>query len=81
MFDMVPSLLLYGSWKLRYDSFCRYIPSIFLFFFSLNFSCFINIREKLNLMCYKLDHFFKHAVSKHSFKIRFGTIVYLTTEI
>ena len=33
--------------------------------FSLTSHVFINIREKLNLMCYKLDHFGKHAVSKH----------------
>ena len=32
-------------------------------------------------MCYKLDHYGKHAVSKHKFKIKFGTIEHFTTEI
>ena len=26
---------------------------------------FININEKLDLMCYEMDHFGKNAVSKH----------------
>ena len=63
-----------------YESFCRYTPLIFLYS-SLISHVFINIHEKLNLMCSELDHFGKHAVSKHSFKIRFGTIGHLTTEI
>ena len=33
------------------------------------------------MMCYELDQIGKHAVSKHKFKIRFGTIGNLTTEI
>ena len=30
-------------------------------------------------MCYVLDHLGEHAVSKHSFKIRFCTLGHLTT--
>ena len=33
--------------------------------FSLISHVFVYIQEKLNLMCYKLDHFGKHAVSKN----------------
>ena len=61
---MVPSLLLLGNWKLRYESLCRYTPLIFQYF-SIISHVFINIHEKLNLICYELDHFDKHAVSKH----------------
>ena len=57
------------------------IPASSSHVFSLISHVFINIHENLNLMCYKLDHFGKHAVSKHYFKIRFGTIGHLTTEI
>ena len=64
LFDMVPSLLLLGNWKLRYESLCMYTPLIFLYIF-LTSHVFINIHENLNLMCYKLDHFGKHALSKH----------------
>ena len=60
---MVPSLLLLGNWKLRYESLCRYSPLIFLYF-SLISHVIINIHESLNLMCYELDHFGKHAVFK-----------------
>ena len=42
---------------------------------------FINIHEYLNLMCYELDHFGKHAVSKHSLKSGFAQFGHLTTEI
>ena len=45
------------------------------------FHVFINIHEKQNLMCYELDHFSKHAVPKHSFKIRLGTIGHLKTAV
>ena len=62
LFDMVPSLLLLGKGKLRFESLCRYTPLIFLYF-SLISHVFINIYEKLDLMCYKMDHFDKHAVS------------------
>ena len=62
--DMVPSLLLLSKWKLRYESLCRYTPLIFLYV-SLIAHVFINIHENLNLMCYELDHFGNHAVSKH----------------
>ena len=55
LFGMVPSLLLLGNWKLRYESLCRYTPLIFLYF-SLISHVFINIHENLNLMCYELDH-------------------------
>ena len=64
LFDMIPSLLLLGNWKLRYESLCRYNPLIFLYF-SLISHVFINMHENLNLMCYKLDHFDKHDVSMH----------------
>ena len=64
MFDIVPSLLLMGIWKLRYESLCRYTPLIFLYC-SLISHVFINIHENLNLMCYELDHFGKHVVSMH----------------
>ena len=64
LFDMVPSLLLLGNWKLRYESLCRCTPSIFLYF-SLIYHVFINIPENLNLMCYELDHFGKHVMSMH----------------
>ena len=63
LFDMVPRLLLLGNWKLSYESFCRYTPLSFLYV-SLISHVFINIHENLNLMCYELDHFGKHAVSK-----------------
>ena len=61
---MVPSLLLLGNLKLRYESLCRYTPLIFPYF-TLISHVFINIHENLNLMCYELDRFGKHAVSKH----------------
>ena len=61
---MVPSLLLLGNWKPRYESLCSYTPLIFPVF-SLNFSCFINIHENLDLISYELDHFGKHVVSMH----------------
>ena len=77
---MVPSLLLLGNWKPRYELLCSYIPLIFLYFFLIS-HVFINIHENLNLMCYKLDHFGKHVVSMHLLKIRFGIIGDLTTEI
>ena len=38
LFYMVPSLLLLGNGKLRYESLCMYTPLIFLHF--SNFSCF-----------------------------------------
>ena len=77
---MVPSLLLLGNWKSRYESLCSYTPLIFLYFLLISHA-FINIHENLNLMCYKLDHFGKHVVSMHRLKIKFGTIGHLTTEI
>ena len=80
MFYMVPSLLLQGNLKLKYESFCSQTTLIFLYF-SLISHVFINIREKLNLMSYNMDHFGKQAVSKHVYQIRFGTIGHLTTEI
>ena len=80
LFDMVPSLLLLSNWKLRYESLCRYTPLIFLYF-SLLSHVFINIHANLNLMCYELDHFDKHAVSRHWLKTRFGTFGHLTTAI
>ena len=61
---MVPSLLLLGNLKLRYESLCRYTPLIFLYF-SLTFHDFINTHENFYLMCYELDHFGKHVVSMH----------------
>ena len=61
---MVPSLLLLGNWKLRYESLCRYTPIVFPYF-SLISHAFINTRENLNLICYELDHFGKHIVSMH----------------
>ena len=64
LFDVVPSLLLLGNWKLRYESLCRYTPLIFLYF-SLISDVFINSHENLNLMCYELDHFGKHVMSIH----------------
>ena len=64
LFDIVLSLLLLGNWKLRYESLCRYIPLIFLYFSRIS-NVFINIHENLNLMCHKLDHFGKHVVSMH----------------
>ena len=64
LFDLVPSLLLFGNLKLRYESLCRYTPLIFLYF-SLISHVFIDIHENLDLMCYKLDHFGKHVVSMH----------------
>ena len=64
LFDMVPSLLLFDNWKLRYESLCRYYPLNFPYF-SLNSHVFITIHENLNLMCYKLDKFGKHTVSRH----------------
>ena len=77
---MVPSLLLLGNWKPRYESLCSYTPLIFLYF--LLFShVFINIHENLNFICYKLNHFGKHVVSMHCIKIRFGTFGHITTEI
>ena len=79
-FDIVPSLLLLGNWKPRYESLCSYTPLIFLYFLLISL-VFINIHENLNLMCYELDHFGKHVVSMHWHKIRFGTIGHLTTEI
>ena len=57
LFDMVPSLLLLGNWKPRYESLCSYTPLIFLYFLLIS-HVFINIYENLNLMCYKMDHFF-----------------------
>ena len=41
------------------------IPPLFFLYFLLISHVFINIHEKLNLMCYELDHFDKHAVSMH----------------
>ena len=64
LFDVVPSLLLMGNWKLRYESLCRYTPLIFLYF-SLSSQVLINIHENLNLMRYELDHFSKHVKSMH----------------
>ena len=64
LLDMVPSLLLLGNWKPRYESLCSYTPLIFLYFLLIS-HVFINIHENLNLMCYKLDHFGKHVVSMH----------------
>ena len=64
LFDMVPILLLLGNWKLRYESLCMYTPLIFLYISPIS-HVFININEDFNLMCYKLDHIGKHAVSKH----------------
>ena len=61
---MVPSLLLLGNWKLRYESLCRYTPLIFLYFYLISHDN-INIHENLNLICYKLDHFGKHVVPVH----------------
>ena len=61
---MVPSVLLLGNWKLRYESLCRCTPLIFLYFFLIS-HVLIRIPENLNLMRYELDHFGKHAVSKH----------------
>ena len=77
---MVPSLLLLGNQKLIYESICKYTPLIFLYF-SIISHVFINTHENLNLMCYALDHFGKHAVSMHWLNFRFGTIGHLTTEI
>ena len=77
---MVPSLLLLGNWKPRYESLCSYTPLIFLYFLLIS-HVFINIHKNLNLMSYKLDHFGKHVVSMHWLKIRFVTIGHLTTEI
>ena len=64
MFDMVPSLLLLGNWKLRYESLCRHTSLVFLDFSLISHS-FNNIHVNLNLICYKLDHFGKHIVSMH----------------
>ena len=64
LFDMVPIMLLLGNWKPRYESLCSYTPLISLYFLLIS-HVFINIRENLNLMCYKLDHFGKHVVSMH----------------
>ena len=61
---MVPSLLLLGNWKLRYESLCRCTPLILLYLSLISY-VFINIHESLNLMCYKLDHFGRHVVSMH----------------
>ena len=61
---MVPSLLLLGNWKLRYESICSYTPLIFLYFLLIS-HVFKDIHENLNLMCYELDHFGKHVVSVH----------------
>ena len=61
---MVPSLLLLGDWKLRYESLCSDNPLISLYF-SLISHVFINIHESLNLMCYELDYFGKHVLSIH----------------
>ena len=64
LFDMVPSLLLLGNWKLRYESLCKYTPLFFLYF-SLISHVFINIHDNLKLMCYELNNFGKHVVSMH----------------
>ena len=56
-------------------------PLNFPVFFSLISHVFTTFHEKLHLMCYELDHVGNYAVSKHQFKIRFGTIGHLTTEI
>ena len=61
---MVPSLLLLGTRKLRYESLYRYTPLIFLYFSLISY-VFINIHENLDLMFYELDHFGKHVVSMH----------------
>ena len=53
-----------GQLKAKICIFCRYTPILFLYF-SLISHVSINIHEKLNLLCYELDHFGKHAVSKH----------------
>ena len=45
---------------LRYESFCRFKFPVFFLISHLS----INIFEKLNFMCYEMDHFGKHAVSK-----------------
>ena len=58
MFDIVPSLLLLGSWKPRYESLCSYTPLIFLYFLLIS-HVFINIHENFNLKCYEMDHFGK----------------------
>ena len=57
LFDMVPSLLLLGNWKLIYESLCWYDPLIS--------HVFINIPENLDLIFYKLDPFGKYVVSMH----------------
>ena len=64
LFDMVPSSLLLGTWKPRYESLCSYTPLIFLYFLLIS-HVFINIHENLNLMCCELDHLGKHVVSMH----------------
>ena len=64
LFDMVPSLLLLGNWKPRYESLCSYTPLIFMYSVLIS-HVFIKINENLNLMFYELDHFGKHVVSMH----------------
>ena len=64
LFDMIPSLLLLGNWKPRYESLCSYTPLIFMYLVLIS-HVFINIHENINLMCYELDHFGKDVVSMH----------------